>query len=312
MKRARITILMILVGLGLILVVQINAQEEASGINISPLNFELTANPGDVILNKLKIYNPSGSTSIAIEMEVEDFTVVGETGTVKIEPAETETYSLAQWITVEPKNFILEPKEQKFVDFIINVPENAEPGGHYGSVLASRRGVMGEEITGAAVVHKVGSLVLLTVAGEVNESMIVKEFSTPGFTEYGPIEFKIRFENLGSIHVRPKGFIAITNWRDKKVIDIPFPQNNVIPGSVRKVEGSWNKEWLFGKYTAILVGSYGMTNTPFEPSVLTFWVFPWKIMLGVLLILLLITFYFYKTRRRWRLALRILIKGEEI
>ncbi len=312
MKRARLTILMILVGLGLILVVQINAQEEAIGINISPLNFELTANPGDVILNKLKIYNPSGSTTIAIEMEVEDFTVVGETGTVKIQPAETETYSLAQWITVEPKVFILEPNEQKFVDFIINVPENAEPGGHYGSVLAGTKGVIGGEITGAAVVHKVGSLVLLTVAGEVNESMIVKEFSTPGFAEYGPIEFNIRFENLGTVHVRPKGFVAITDWRDKKVIDIPFPQNNVIPGSVRKVEASWNKEWLFGKYTAILVGSYGMTNTPFEPPILTFWVFPWKIMLGVLLILLLITFYFYKTRRRWRLALKILIKGEEI
>ena len=303
---------MILVGLGLILIVQINAQEEARGLNISPLNFELTANPGDAILNKLKIYNPSESTTIAIEMEVEDFTVVGETGTVMIEPAEIETYSLAQWITVEPKVFILEPNEQKFVDFIINVPENAEPGGHYGSVLAGTRGVIGGDITGAAVVHKVGSLVLLTVAGEVNESMIVKEFSTPGFAEYGPIEFKIRFENLGTVHVRPKGFIAITNWRDKKVIDIPFPQNNVIPGSVRKIEASWNKEWLFGKYTAILVGSYGMTNTPFEPPVLTFWVFPWKIMLVVLLILLLITFYFYKTRRRWRLALRILIKGEEI
>ena len=295
--------------LGLILANKANAQTER-GFSISPLTFELTANPGDILTNKLKVYNPT-DTIIGIKMEVEDFTVAGETGEVRIQPAETETYSLAAWITTEPTEFTLEPREQKFVDFTINVPENAEPGGHYGSVLATTTGIIGDEIIGSSVVQKVGNLVLLTVSGEVKEELIVKDFSSPSFLEYGPVNFIMRFENLGTVHVRPKGFIAITNWRDKKVIDIPFPQNNVIPGSIRKIEASWDKKWLFGKYTAILVGSYGMSNAPFNPPVLTFWVFPWKIILGVILILLLVIFYFYKTRRRWRLALRILIKGEE-
>lgn len=279
------------------------------GLSISPLTFELTANPGDVLTNKLKVYNPTEST-IAIGMEVEDFTVVGETGTVIIEPAETETYSLARWITTNPKSFILEPKEQKFVDFIINIPENAEPGGHYGSVLAGIKGVTGEEITGAAVVQKIGALVLLTVAGEVNENMIVREFSTPAFAEYGPIEFKIRFENLGTVHIRPKGFVSVSDMFGKKLKDVAFSQHNVIPGAKRIIKAELDRKWLFGKYTAVLVGSYGISNIPFT-AMITFWVFPWKVALGILLALALIIFYFYKSRRRWRLALRILIKGEQ-
>lgn len=310
MKGIKLLILLI-IGIfgGLILTQPVFAQKV--GVSISPLTFELNTNPGDTISNKLKVYNPTDSI-VRIKMEVESFKTVGEAGKVIVGPEETTTYSLKQWVNINPIEFTLEPGESRLVNFDILVPENAEPGGKYGSILASPIAIMGEQPAGTSLLSKVGALLLLTVSGEVKEDLRIKEFSTLSFLETGPVPFTIRFENTGTVHLRPRGFVAISDWRDKKVIDIPFPQNNVIPGSVRKVEASWDKKWLFGKYTAMLVGSYGMTNTVFEPPILTFWVFPWKIMLGVFLILLLITLYFYKTRRRWRLALRILIKGEEI
>ncbi|MDO8591570.1 MAG: hypothetical protein Q7R60_01425, partial [bacterium] len=102
----------------LILAGQVFAQ---SGLSLSPVTFELTANPGEVLTNKLRIYNPTNS-SIIVEMEAEDFIARGEEGEVIVTPAETKTYSMAEWITAEPKTFTLEPKEQKFIDFIITVP----------------------------------------------------------------------------------------------------------------------------------------------------------------------------------------------
>ena len=308
MKGAKPVIILILVIGGLILANLAFAQ--TTGITISPLTFELTANPGDTLTNILKVYNPTDSV-ISIKMEAEDFKPVGETGQVVVEPEAEITYSLKRWVKTEPAEFTLEPKEQKFVDFIINIPENAEPGGKYGSVLASATGVIGEEVTGAAVGQKVGALLLLTVSGEVVEDLITKEFIAPSFLEYGPVPFTIRFENTGTVHVRPRGFVTITNWWGKKVADIEFPQLNVIPGSIRKIETFWENKWLFGKYTAMLVGSYGTANLPFNPPILTFWAFPWKIALGIFLALLLILAFFYKTRKRWQLALRILIRGEK-
>jgi len=308
MKGIKLLILIIAIGgSGLILANEVLAQ--GTGIGITPLTFELTANPGDVLTNKLKVYNPT-DTIVAIEMEVEDFRAIGEAGQVIVAPEEEITYSLKRWVKTEPTEFTLEPGEQKFVDFEISVPENAEPGGKYGSILASTAGIIGGEITGAAIAQKVGALLLLTVAGEVREDLIVREFSAPSFLEYGPVPFSIRFENTGTVHVRPRGFVTIINWWGKKVADVEFPQLNVIPGAIRKIETKWENKWLLGRYTATLIGSYGTTNIPFNPPVLTFWVFPWKVALGIILALAVITFYFYKTRRRWRLALRILIKGE--
>jgi len=282
---------------------------QQSGVTISPLTFELTANPGDTLTNTLKIYNPTDNI-ISIKMEIEDFRPIGETGQVIVEPEVEITYSLKRWVKTDPTGFTLEPKEQKFVDFEISVPENAEPGGKYGSVLASTTGVVGKGVTGTAVAQKVGVLLLLTVAGEVKEELAIKEFLAPSFLEYGPVPFTMRFENKGTVHVRPRGFVTITNWWGKKVADVEFSQLNVIPGAVRKIETSWQNKWLFGKYTAMLVGSYGTANLPFNPPILTFWAFPWKIALGIFVVLLLIFAFFYKTRKRWQLALRILLKGE--
>jgi len=156
------------------------AAQGGSRITVSPLNFELTANPGDTVTNTVRISNP-GSSAITIQMEVEDFAVVGEAGQVVVEPAETETYSLAGWVQVTPDLFTLRPGEHQIVEFSVQVPVNAEPGGHYGSILASTIAATGEGFTGAAFAQKVGSLVLLSVSGEVVEELNVKEFTGPGF-----------------------------------------------------------------------------------------------------------------------------------
>jgi len=277
-----------------------------TAIGISPLIFELTGNQGEVIENYLKIYNPSGDI-IGIKMEVEDIAPSGEAGQVIVELPETETYSLAKWIKTEPEEFNLKPGEEKLVKFTITIPENAEPGGHYGTVLGGIKAVTGAGGTGAVVVQRVGALVLLTVPGAMKEELAVKDFSTPRYLEYGPIPFTIRFENKGTVHVKPTGYVTVTNWLGQKVGDAGFSPLNVLPGGVRKFETTLDKKWLLaGKYTATLSGSYGMSNIPFAPVVITFWAFPWKMGLGILIVLIL----FILSRKRWIAAFRVLIRGE--
>ena len=302
-----------LIILGCFLCVNISFAQEnvGSGVTISPLTFELTANPGDVINNKIKIYNPTDKI-VSIRIEAEDFRAVGEEGKVVTtsESDEDTTYSLRKWIITIPVEFTLEPGKEKVVDFIIEIPENAEPGGKYGSILAGISGSVSNEGTGAAIATKTGALVLLMVSGDLSEELRVSDFSAPSFSEYGPVPFEIKFENTGTVHVRPRGFVVVTDLFGKKVTEIEFSQKNVLPGAIRKNDAMWDTKWLFGKYTATVVGNYGTGNIPFEPRVITFWVLPWKIMLGVSLILLFITVFFLKTKKRWKMALGILFKGE--
>lgn len=282
------------------------ALAEGTSIGISPLTFELTGNPGDVIENYLKVYNPSDNDTITVKIEVEDIAPTGEQGFVRVEPPETETYSLARWIKTEPNELVLQPREEKAVKFTITIPDNAEPGGHYGTVLAGTKGVAGPGLTGATIVKRIGSLVLLTIPGEMKESLAIEGFSAPVYSEYGPINFTAKFENSGTVHAKPSALVTITDFWGRKVAELKLIQGNVLPGAVRKFEVSWDKKFLFGgRYVATLSGNYGTGNRPLSPSVITFWAFPWKVGLGMLLIFILLILI----RKRLWSAFRILIRG---
>jgi len=286
------------------------AHAQEVGLTISPLTFELTADPGDTITNELRVFNPT-SNRFSVDMDVEDFTATGELGSVIVETTEDETYSLKKWVVFDPPTFSLDPGEKQFVRFVINVPAEAEPGGHYGSILATIKASIGE-VSGTGVTSKVGALVLLSVPGTVTENLIVEEFSAPDFQEGGPVPFVARFSNTGSVHVRPIGFVQITNLLGRKVEDVPFPQKNVIPGAKRLVEFDWLPSgFTAGRYTASLVGHYGQTNIPLS-AVTTFWVLPWK-QLSVLGFGLLVgLFLLIKMRKRLTLALSVLARGEKV
>ena len=287
---------------------------DKKAITISPLVFDLEADPGEILENELRIYN-SGDQKILVEMKADTFVPVGEEGSVQIVDLEAElegSYSLKKWIKIEPDIFELEPRQEKIVNFTIDLPKNAEPGGRYGSLVATVGGegsIIGGG-GGSQIMQKVASLVLLAVAGETKENLLVKEFKGPDFQEYGPVNFVLKLENQGTIHARPKGFVAVANWQNKKIAELPIPQSAVLPGAKRTINIIWNEKNILGKFTATLVGFYGLSNTPISAS-WTFWVWPWKITLVILIVVILLLILLIRGRKRVGAAMRILFKGEK-
>ncbi|MFC1780070.1 WxL protein peptidoglycan domain-containing protein [Patescibacteria group bacterium] len=285
----------------------IQAQDDnQTGLSISPVVFELNSDPSDSLTNQIKVYNPTDNPT-NVKMLVEDFTPVGEEGQVVLEePDENTTFSLASWATITPEEFVLRPAEQQVVSFTINVPANAEPGGHYGSIVAYISGG-GSETTGSSIGSKRGALVLLRVSGDIKENIIVNTFSTKSFQEKGPVEFDLKFENTGNVHVRPAGFITITDTFGNQVVELEIPQNNVIPDAIRQAGTTWEDTNLIGRYTATLVANYGTGSKQTITSVTNFIVFPWKIglIIGGIILVLLITLI--KSRKRLSKAIKVLI-----
>lgn len=273
-------------------------------VSISPLTFEINVNPGDTITNFITISNTDNS-SVGIQMQSEDFGAVGEQGQVNIREDLPAALSAKKWLTFEPATFTLNSHESKDVKFMLHVPPDAEPGGKYTSILAS---IGGGGDGAVSIAQKVASLLLIRVAGAVRESMFIKSFTAPSFSEYGPIKFDLRIENDGSVHLKPAGYISIKNILGREVEKIDLPQQRVLPQTIRDIQFEWNKKWDFGKYTADLLGVYGSSNEQLSESI-SFWVIPWKITAGILFAIILLLVIFLKLRRRFFLAMRILIKG---
>ncbi len=284
-------------------------QAEESGVSISPLVFELNADPETTVTNQVKIYNPTDDT-MNVTMRMEDFTPVGEEGDVVLQnPGENTAYSIARWTEITPEQISLPPKEEQYVTFTIDVPYNAEPGGHYGSLVASIS-APSTEVTGSAIETKRGALILLRASGNVEEEVEISKFETEKVHENLPVDFSLSFKNTGNVHVKPVGFITISDMFGNQVEQIAIPQNNVIPGAIRTANTSWEEDISIGYYTATVVANYGTANANSVTESITFFVLPLKqvLLLGVILIAVIILVF--TARKRIKKAFKVLISKE--
>ena len=280
-----------------------------TGLAISPPTFELAANPGDVLKNSLRVDNVV-DIPLEVTVEARNFAALGEDGGIDLTPQKDE-YSLASWISVSPNKLTIPPRESRTFDYAITIPQNASPGGRFGSIIfqtAPSKALGGG--TGVAVSQEVGSLVFVKIAGEVSEKASIAGFApTTNINDSGPVHFDIRVKNDGNVHFKPTGTITISNFFGKKVATIPVNEQNVLPGAIRKMDASWDEGWLFGRYNATLSLVYGKDSQVITAST-AFWGFPYKLVGVILLILIIVGIFLYPRRARiWR-AFKILFGKE--
>lgn len=282
-------------------------EQDGSRIGISPVTFNLSANPGDTLEQVFKVRNDSAATQ-QITIEAQNFTAVGEEGQVALTEEDT-SFDLASWIEFQNDTFTLGSGEEVQVPYLVRVPGNAEPGGHYASVYAYAGPPRAEGETGSTVGQKIGSLVLLRVAGDVEEEAAVETFTVGEFEPGNPVPFELRVKNQGTVHIRPAGFVTIVDTFGNKVEDVSIDEVNVFPGAVRKINATWENPGFMGRYTANTLMYYGDTNQQLTATT-TFWIIPWMTLAiwgGAALVVLILLWF---GRRRIGRSLKALISGK--
>jgi hypothetical protein len=280
------------------------------GLTISPPIEELTLNPGETSDQKIQVTNPTNEL-LEFYPSVMNFGAGGESGEPNFYPdsSQEKPFSMASWITVDQSKIAILPNQVSNLNYKIAVPQNAEPGGHYGVVfLGTEPPAASGEVSQVAIASKVGSLVLVRVPGDIQEEGNLEEFSTPWFYFQPPIAFTTFIRNKGNIHFKPEGEITIRNWRGKVSERIAINQlnGNVLPESRRKFEVKWDAPakpfWKIpiGRFSADLRAVYGQSEQTFG-SKIYFWIIPWWIIiLAAVLVLILIIFIIRRKKRKNR------------
>jgi len=277
---------------------------DAAGLALSPPTFEISANPGDNLENTIRVENLN-DRPVKVIVEKRNFAAQGEEGAVSLTEKE-DTFSLASWITVSPTDIEVPAKGTITFTFRTSVPLNAEPGGHFGSIVFRIGTPANLQQTGATLSQELGALVLLRIAGKTNEEATLESFvPTKRLWENGPVDFEIRIKNEGNVHLKPLGVITISNIFGKKIASFEVEPKNILPEAIRKSEGIWKQKFLFGKYTASLALSYGTQGKILTGST-TFIGFPYRAGGLVLAIIIIFALLIYRGRKRIRLALKVL------
>lgn len=292
----------------------------AEGFNVitSPLPIKITAQPGQTVESELRIKN-QGTQPEGIKVGLMKFAATGETGQPDLfDLTPKDTY--ASWVHFTPSNFVAQPNVWNSIKMTITIPADAGLG-YYLAITYSPSNQPGAahvtNLKGSAA-----TLVLLDVKVPYEKRALnLVDFSTDHkLYEYLPANFSITLHNSGNIYLPPAGNIFILRG-DKTIETIDFNDagGSVLPQSNRVFKLPWNTgfphyverlvngkpvndskgqpkqnlKWdftqvnklRFGKYSARLLIAYddGTRDVPLE-STLSFWVIPWKIIIGLLLL----------------------------
>ena len=271
--------------------------QSALGLSAIPPRLEITLLPGQTITKEIKIRNES-KTDRTINTSSKDFIVTDSDGTpVQLEGL-TEVnnrWAASNWVHVSPSNFKLKPGETRSLMLTIIAPDDALAGGHYSVILHSPNNESVLTETGSFIETNVGTLVYITIPGDIKEEARVTKFDAPNFSEYGPIPFKTIIANLSDIHITPAGSIAIKNWFGGKTADLPLEITNIFPSTSREFQNKLNRKWLFGRYSATINAGYGTTGQALAATIF-FWVIPWRIII-LILVALVLTYVIFKLIR---------------
>ena len=240
------------------------AQESITlGMKVSPQIFELDVWPGEKITKRINLGNQS-NVPVPIEVRITDFTAKENSGEMIFDEAlQDPSISSRKWFKIENPNFISETSGAKEVQFTISVPENAEPGGHYATMLFEPRlpSFYFEEGQ-VRNIPVIGVLFLISVKtlpleAEVQQKLEIVEFSLPNkermlglenfisrfmtatvkmnvnIVEASPSMFVLKIKNNDIYHIKPSGKVLIYDFLGKSIAKIDIPKKTILPNKVR-------------------------------------------------------------------------------
>lgn len=289
-------------------------------LQVSPSPLVVTIKPGQTTSYDLKIRN-AGTEAEKLKIAPRTFTIDNATGQVKFDDTKKPP-EIGDWTSFSAPNFTVQPGEWYTQKVTLAVPKTA--GFSYSFALViSRQDARGASTSGNELKGSVAIFALVNIdkPGATRTLQLDKLSTDAQVYEYLPAKIHVQLRNTGNSIARPDGNVFIQRGSNDQtpisVLPVNESQGYILPGSVRTLSIRWSdgypgvqiatnastgqesstNTWgdmdlskiRFGYYTAKLVAIYndGQRDVPVMGEV-GFWVIPWKLLLGVLLIIVLL------------------------
>lgn len=278
--------------------------------SIYPTLLKTTIKPGKSISQVVLITNHS-SVSHSFIVRIVPFVPNDNHGNPELKPNYKpewlQYFGLANATVFFNQPFAIEAGKSQQLTLTITIPETAPLSDYYATLLAISSDQLGpnDEIPNTQVSATIGMNILLTTSGQEfpQTSLTITKFSplaTPLFKlddstfvydNLTPLEFSAIAKNIGRYLTEPRGLFKIAKGETPISLQ-PILQQNILANSERLLQASPSGNFTYtpsiidiGAYTANL---YLNSENASASSKLTFYLFPFKAGLGLLIGLVLL------------------------
>lgn len=248
--------------------------QAAFDLLVSPAKLELQVAAGTGQDFAIHLRN-TGGESQTMKIYFNDYSIRPNNDFI-FEPPGHYSYSCAKWLQSEKTSIVVPVGQTVSTGFRVDVPANAEPGGHYGVVFFEQVPQPSEAKANIKALPRIGALILVTVPGQIIREGEIKNVSITS-TWFWParrlpvlprrkVRARIVFYNSGNVHLTVKGSLAYKasfGWGSGKV---DFQEITVLPKTTRYLETDIPDPPLIGSYKINAKVEYGPSLDVFDTT----------------------------------------------
>lgn len=204
----------------------------AQDFEVSPVILSFNAQPGEIQKRTMTVKNHANSKT-TFRLELGDY-IIDANGKRIPMPRNTNKYSCADWITIDPLTFDILPNESAVVNFNITVPEGnmstrwceayVQTVAEQTSFDADKKLGAGVRLTGRIVVR-----ITQSPEGVSNKAAKIKNLTEVEPSENGDRNFTALVENIGNDIIDCKIFIIAANMKTLEEFDLKPIKKVVYP-----------------------------------------------------------------------------------
>ena len=278
----------------------------AAEVGITPINNEIVLQPGQTYTSNFQIYN-NGDEDLNYRVYVTPYAMTSDDGG-NIAPAYDEntvpaSYStILDWISLDTDEGTLQAHENgKYVNYTINVPEDATPGGQYAAIMVEKVNDESAQNDGAGLtsVIRAAYIVYATVAGNLTETASISDVNVPGIFVDSKITASSMVENTGNVHGTASYALQVFPlFSDEEVYtNEEDPATQIIyPGTKYYNQLTWEDTPSIGIYRVVETVSLFGESTSTERIVV---VCPlWLILVVVFAIVFIVVWLIVRSKKR--------------
>lgn len=296
------------------------AEQGNFSLQVTPSPLVLSIKPGESTTSDLNIRN-NGDKTENLKIELRSFTVGDTTNQVSLN--DSAPADVSSWVTFAQPTFTIAPGQWFTEKITVNLPSDAGFSYAFALVISRANDATSVKPGESALKGSVAVFTLISVdRPDAKKQLEVTAFqASQKVYEYLPATFKVTFKNTGNTIVQPYGNIFVQRTASSNTPLSTLPVNEahsyILPGTSRTVSIDWGEgfpayvqtqtnantgskkqliwDWSklsnirFGRYSAKLVAVYndGTRDVPLEADT-SFWIIPWKIIGGLLVVTLLL------------------------
>lgn len=196
-----------------------------NSFTISPMSQKIHLKPGETYKGRIMVSNPAAATEdFYYKTVVYPYSVSGEEYTVDFD-TQSDWSRIVEWTTLENDTGVLKPNDKQWINFVVEVPQNAPGGGQY-MMLGVSSDAPFENTGNFAVqnIYEMGSVVYAEIEGDITHGGRILNNNVPAFVTADIPHVSTRVTNTGNVHETAKVTISVKNSLSGESI---FPKEGV-------------------------------------------------------------------------------------